>query len=579
MSAKTIPVAAAPAGSEPPLAVLKFGSSVLRSEKELSEAVHEIYRYWRGGHRVIAVVSALGRTTDELLARARSVSETPDSEGLAALLATGEASSSALLFLALDRAGVPAILLDPARIGLRAEGPALDAEPSGLESALLLRALEKRSTVVVPGFYGQSPEGGICLLGRGGSDLTALFLSQRLGAGTCRLLKNVDGVYEADPTGPTARARYEDLAYADALRLEGRVVQWKALRYAQSHNLSFEVAAPGSERGTRVGAGPSRLSIARDAAAPGPLRVSLLGLGSVGLGVYHHLAARPDRFEVVGIAVKRPDRHAADRVAPDLLRSDPNEVLGIPSDIVVEVMGGLEPAATLVSFALASGRDVVTANKELVASEWEWLHARAAKNGCRLLVSAAVGGGAPILETVARLAQGGRILSFEGVLNGTANYVLDRMAEGAGLSEAVADAQRRGFAESDPSDDLGGADAARKLAILARLAFGARLDPTAVPRRGIEGLEPARVREARSSGSLYRQVAFCSGDPSGLVAGVRLAALPLDDRLARCRGEENGLRIERADGQTTFVAGKGAGRWPTSESVLADVYDLWRERR
>src|SRR5262245_38452468 len=177
--------------------VLKFGSSVLRSEDDLPTIVHEIYRHYHEGSGVIAVVSAFGDMTDQLMRRAESLCGQPDQSALAALLATGEATSSALLGLALSRAGIPARLLDAAQVGLRTVGDRLNADPIAIDSARLLGEA-RRAIVVLPGFVGRSENGDTTLLGRGGSDLTALFLAQRLSA-RCALIKDVAGLYTSDP--------------------------------------------------------------------------------------------------------------------------------------------------------------------------------------------------------------------------------------------------------------------------------------------------------------------------------------------------------------------------------------------
>ena len=560
-----------------PLVVLKFGSSVLSKDEDFGEAVHEIYRHFRQGRRVVAVVSAVGTATERLLARARGISERPSPAALAALLATGEAVSASLLALALDRAGVPGTLLDPAEIGLSATGPALDAEPDGVDAARILRLLDERRVAVVPGFFGRAREGGIALFGRGGSDLTAIVLAKHLGAATCRLLKDVDGIYESNPAARGAEpARYESLTHEDALRLSSRVVQEKALRFAERHGLEFEVGACGEDGGTRVGRGPTR----RRASAlppPQPLRVTLLGLGTVGLGVYRLISARPDRFEVVAVAVREPARHARRGIPPGRLFSDPWKALRVPSDLVVEAIGGLEPAAALLAEALDAGRDVVTANKTVVAERGASLERRAARHGRRFLCSASVGGGAPVLEAVARQAAHGRILRIDGVLNGTSNYVLERIMEGASLSEAVTQARRLGLAESDPSDDLEGVDTARKLAIVARLAFGVRLDPDAIPRQGIPTLGSAEIRDGLRRGQRLRLLASCLSSDAGVEARVAPVWLDQDHPFANCRSDQNAVRIECQDGTSAFVDGRGAGAWPTAESLVADLLDLWRE--
>ena len=185
------------------IVVLKFGSLVLRSEKDLPSAVHEIYRWFRQGHQVVAVVSAFGDTTDELNRRAQEVCEEPDDALVAALLATGETASSALLGLSLNRAGIAATVLDAQRAGLRTEGATLDANLVSVDAENVIAALRSH-VVVLPGFVGQAQTGQTTLLGRGGSDLTALFLAKSLG-GYCRLIKDVDGLYTSDPNSKTGQ--------------------------------------------------------------------------------------------------------------------------------------------------------------------------------------------------------------------------------------------------------------------------------------------------------------------------------------------------------------------------------------
>jgi homoserine dehydrogenase len=240
--------------------VLKFGSSVLRSEDELPRAVAEIARHRDLGRAVVAVVSAIGKTTDVLLEKAHRISRAPEPSALALMVATGEDVAAAFLTMALENAGLPVALMEPVGIGLKCEGPPLDAVPCGLDAELVRRALQGGRVGVVPGFYGRGPDGKIYLLGRGGSDLTALHLAHSLSA-ACRLLKDVDGVYDGDPAHPGAAARrYAELSYDDALRLQARVVQAKALRFAREHGIVFEVAAPGSDRVTRVGPFATRLA-------------------------------------------------------------------------------------------------------------------------------------------------------------------------------------------------------------------------------------------------------------------------------------------------------------------------------
>lgn len=559
------------------IAILKFGGSTLAESRDITRAVHEIYRFLRGGRRVLAVVSALGRTTDLLLAQAKELCSDPHPAGLAALLATGEATSAALLALALDRAGIPAALLDPWRVGLCTGGPLLDAEPIELNRREIFRALEEQPVAVLSGFVGRDLDGRTSLLGRGGSDLTALFVAHRLGADVCRLIKDVDGMYEWDPGSRTGARRYARITWDDAFQLGGQIVQEKAIRYAQSFGLPFEVAAPGMTAGTLVGHGPSQFYDSSDALPK--MRVALLGLGTVGLGVYRHLAAWPERFQVVGIAVREIGKHLHDEVPLELISTDPWQVATAPSDLVIEAIGGVHPASDLVEAALRAGRDVITANKAVMAHHGPRLSRLAEERGLQLFYSATVGGGVPVVETIARIARLTPIAAVEGVLNATTTFVLDQIVAGSDLATAIRKAQENGFAEADPSADLSGLDAAHKLVILARAAFGIDLDLASLEYSGIDRIDPVEVRSAHASGATVRLVASCRRLPDGgIEAYVRAVRLPAYHPLARPRNEENRVLVQPVSGPPALVDGKGAGRWPTSESVFGDILDVYRLR-
>jgi homoserine dehydrogenase len=238
--------------------VLKFGSSVLPDEAHLPAAVREV-REWRdAGYRVVAVVSALGTTTDALIAKARKFARQPDDAGYAALLATGEATAVALLGLELVDAGVPANILDPGAIGLKTTGPKTDATCAELDLVAVHRALNDRPVLVVPGFIGRDELGRATLLGRGGSDLSALFIAQALKADAVRLVKDVDGLYDRDPAAdPKHARRYRDVTWDEVLGLSEGIVQHKAVRYAKERGLAFYVGSLGRGRGTLVGPGPT----------------------------------------------------------------------------------------------------------------------------------------------------------------------------------------------------------------------------------------------------------------------------------------------------------------------------------
>jgi homoserine dehydrogenase len=552
--------------------VLKFGSSVLRSESDLPTAVHEIYRWWREGFQVVAVVSAFGNTTDDLTQRAHEVCDQPNDELVAALLATGEAASSALLGLALNRSGIRATVLDAQHAGLATDGPVLDANLTSIDTASLLEAL-RNGVVVLPGFVGRSTAGKTTLLGRGGSDLTALFIAQRLGA-ACRLIKDVDGLYTSDPnstTGPSA-ARFGRVSYATAARIGGAVVQLKAIDFAEQHRLRFVVSSAGSSRATEIGSYAD--SVALSDPQVRPLRVALLGCGTVGGGVYQRLAALPELFNVVGVGARKIEQ--AD-VPLKLITTHLEELIAEPVDVVIELLGGDEPAWTLISKALRLGRHVVTANKSLLARDIATLQRLASNSGVTLKYSAAVGGVLPALETVNRARKIAPLHSISGVLNGTTNFILDQLANGSELADAVSAAQKSGYAEHDSQLDLNGTDAAQKLILLARAAFDLDLPLISIEKRGIQELNAKQVRDTRNNGHITRLVAECRRESRGLAAMVSPVELPFDHPLARVTGVENRLIIQSQTGRSWDVCGSGAGRWPTTEAVIADLFDLWRE--
>jgi homoserine dehydrogenase len=244
------------------LTVLKFGSSVLRGEEDLPVVVEEIGRWLRTEQYVLAVVSAFGRTTEELFERARTFGDRgpaggTNEEAVARLVATGEEAAAALLALALARAGMRSKLLGPEQIRLMAKGAPLDAILSGVSTERIWAAFTESEVVVVPGFIARTACGSTVLLGRGGSDLTAVFLAHELGASRCRLVKDVDGLYSSDPKSAdvVSPERYERLGWEEALDLGSRVVQVKALEFARQNRLRFEVAGVGKEHGTVVGDG------------------------------------------------------------------------------------------------------------------------------------------------------------------------------------------------------------------------------------------------------------------------------------------------------------------------------------
>jgi homoserine dehydrogenase len=546
--------------------VLKFGSSVLRSPASLPIAVTEIYRHYREGRRVIAVVSAFEGVTDRLLEEASAQGESPDPAALAVLLSTGETASAAQLAMALHRAGVPARYTDPRDIGLTAAGDRSNAELAQVRIDRLEALLDAVPVLVVPGFFAEAAEGGLALLGRGGSDLTALYLAAHLRA-RCILLKDVDGLYEADPaTCLDPPRRFAQADYAAAEACAGSLVQPKAVRFARDRALTLDLARVGRPQFTRIGPDSSLIG-----AAPiqRRIRIALLGLGTVGRGVLDYCGHFADLFDVVAALVRTPRKHLARGVPESILVTSAQDAFAREPEIVVEVLPGIEPARTCLRRACGSGIRVVTANKALLSADWNFLAPQLADPGRLIRYSAAVGGAVPMLEAIEGLAARGRIVRLRGVVNGTCNFILDRCSEGEAFAEAVRSAQQRGFAEADPGADLSGLDAARKMEIMGRVAFGGE------PLRGeLEGIDENTMGPVNGTrDGRWALVAEARRTEQGFGYSVAPRLLAPADFLAGARGAENRLEITTADGAIVALRGLGAGRVPTATAVFADLLE------
>lgn len=556
------------------IAVLKFGSSVLRSERDLPRVVQEIYRIWRTGEQVVVVASAFGDTTDRLLDRATSICSQPDEVVLAMLLATGENTAAALLALALQRAGIPVKVFDAAQAGLQTAGSVTNAELIALETERLRLEL-RHFVIVLPGFVGRDDENRTTLLGRGGSDFTAAFVAHKIG-GRCVLIKDVDGLYASDPAkSPKRPPRFREATYETACRIGGSLLQPKAIQFAAAHRLSLAVTCIGTDSGTRIGSDFDR--VARPSASKSPLNVALLGCGVVGGGVYERLLALPEAFTVTGVGVRDRNRIRFPSVPDELLTEDLDELIQCSCDVVVELIGGTTRVYELVRRALRARRHVVTANKALLATHGEELQSIAVENEVVLLSSAAVGGALPALETIERAKAIAPIRAVSGVLNATSNFVLDEIAAGSELTYAISAAQKNGYAEADVSLDLDGTDAAQKLVLLARSAFGVSLPVDSIRREGIEGLTAPDLQAARDQGRSVRLVGTCQRTAQGFEAHVAPMELAQSHPLASVAGAQNRILVELVSGETFIVSATGAGRWPTTEAVIADLMDIRRE--
>ena len=556
-------------GDLPRLCVLKFGSSVLELEEDYPKVALEIYRHIRNGEKVVAVVSALAGQTDQLLNQAQRVGGDGAPDALVARVArVGELHSAALLALALSKVGLRSCTLDPHEMALKAEGTPLDSNLLDLDGESVWEKIHANDVVVVPGFIADHDDHGVVTLGRGGTDLSAVFFAAKLDAHRVRLIKDVDGVYAEDPARNPDAERFSQMSYAEAERASNGLIQVKAIHEAKADDVLIEIACLGSAEATKIGNFRARKS---KPLKGDRLRVSLLGCGSVGAGVLDYLKSQPELFEIGPVLVRRPARYGTDL----RFTSDVDEVLGFEPDVLVEVLGGPDLPAEWMRHSLLQGAHVVTANKAAVAKHWDSLHACALRGGGELRFSAAVGGGAPIIETLRRLS--GSVVSLEGVMNGTCNYLLSRLGEGWKLEDALKKAQELGYAEADPAADLDGDDAAQKLSILIREAFGVALQPERIAKQSLRDLAPGAAREALERGEALKQVGRCHLLADGSIdAEVRLVALPLSHSLAGAQNEENRFLVTDADGKTLPVFGKGAGRWPTATSVFADVMDAQR---
>jgi homoserine dehydrogenase len=326
------------------------------------------------------------------------------------------------------------------------------------------------------------------------------------------------------------------------------------------------------------------------AAAPvGPvqgLRVAVLGCGVVGTEVVRLLTTQAvdlrarvgAPLELVGIAVRNLAAERDPIIDRSLLTTDA-EGLVTRADIVIELMGGLEPARTLLLRAIAAGAAVVTANKALLAEDGPTLYSAADAAEVDLYFEAAVAGAIPLVRPVRESLTGDRILRVLGIVNGTTNYVLDQMAtEGLDLDQAVKQAQELGYAEADPTADIEGYDAAAKAAILASLAFHTRVSLDEVHREGITGITADDVASAQNTGHVIKLLAIAERTEGGVLARVHPALVPLAHPLAGVRGAYNAVFIEaEAAGELMFY-GRGAGGEPTASAVLGDVVSAGRHR-
>jgi homoserine dehydrogenase len=320
---------------------------------------------------------------------------------------------------------------------------------------------------------------------------------------------------------------------------------------------------------------------------PEVLRVALLGCGSVGTQVARLLQEQAAdlsvrtgaRLELAGIAVRRLS-HPRPGIDPALLTADAMSLATRRDvDIVIEVIGGIEPARSLLLAAMKTGKSVVTANKALLAEQGEEIHE--ASRACRsdLYYEASVAGAIPLLRPLRESLAGDTVHRVLGIVNGTTNFILDRLdTSGADFGESLEEAQALGYAEPDPTADVEGFDAAAKAAILAGLAFHTRVTAADVHREGITEVTAADIASARVLGRIVKLLAICERSGGGVAVRVHPAMIPRSHPLAAVGGAYNAVFVEAQSAGRLMFYGAGAGGTPTASAVLGDVVAVARNR-
>ena len=318
--------------------------------------------------------------------------------------------------------------------------------------------------------------------------------------------------------------------------------------------------------------------------------IGLIGLGTVGQGVANIISNPNDRhplvgeLELLGVAVRNLQKKRDISFPSSILTTNPSQIVNNPNiQIIVEVMGGIEPAKSLIIQAIRAGKSVVTANKAVIARHGEEIANEAKAAGVYVLIEAAVGGGIPIIEPLKQSLGGNQITKVSGIINGTTNYILSRMdKEGVRYADVLKDAQELGYAESDPAADVEGSDAADKIAILSGLAFGGAINRADIPTIGINHLEAIDVNYARKLGYGIKLLAISERGISisnnakshPLSVWVEPTLVPEDNPLAGVNGVNNAILVEgNPIGQVMFF-GPGAGSGPTASAVVADILNI-----
>src|SRR3989441_862072 len=318
------------------------------------------------------------------------------------------------------------------------------------------------------------------------------------------------------------------------------------------------------------------------------INVGIIGLGTVGSGAFRILRDNAELIrhrvgvpvEVTKIAVRDATRDRGVVIPAGVLTTNPSQVIDDPNiDIVIELIGGYEPARELILAAIARGKHVVTANKALLAADGAEIHEAARRAGVSIGYEASVGGGIPVIKALKEALAANRILSIYGIINGTSNYILTKMTEEErSFADVLAEAQRAGYAEADPTFDVGGIDTAHKLAILVNLAFGAHVNLKDIYTEGITSISPLDIDFGKVLGYKLKLLAIAKMHEGGQAeARVHPTMVPDDYPIAKVAGVYNAIQTGGNACHDIMLYGRGAGSMPTGSAVVADVMDIARQ--
>lgn len=316
------------------------------------------------------------------------------------------------------------------------------------------------------------------------------------------------------------------------------------------------------------------------------INVGLIGLGTVGAGTFRILTDNAESIqhrvgvpvEVVKIAVRDPKRDRGFSLPAGVLTTDPMDVVTDPSvDIVVELIGGIEPARTLLLEAIGRGKHIVTANKALLAVHGIEINDAALRAGINVGFEGSVGGGIPVIKALKEALAANRILSIYGIINGTSNYILSKMTdEDRSFADVLAEAQQAGYAEADPAFDVGGIDTAHKLAILVNLAFGAGVNLKDIFTEGITSISPLDIEFGRDFGYRLKLLAIAKARGGKVEARVHPTMVPEEYPIAKVGGVYNAIQVVGDACGDIMLYGRGAGSLPTGSAVVGDIMDISR---